>query len=73
LRESELYIETGARCQQDAGAKAEVENLNCREQAWVLKKSLNGTLFICEHAVAEFFVSVRLSKSAQTKMVNSAQ
>ena len=28
---------------------------------WVLKKSFNGTVFIWEHAVAGFFVSVRLS------------
>src|SRR5258706_8845054 len=34
---------------------------------WVLKKSLNIRLFICEHAVAGFRVSVRLSVGRQNR------
>jgi len=40
---------------------------SCRKQAWVLKKSLNRTPFICEHAVAGFVVSVRLSGGRQNR------
>jgi hypothetical protein len=46
---------------------------NCCYQAWVLKKTVNRTAFICEHAVTDFFISVRLSGGRQNRCCRLAE